>query len=82
MENPTPDKLQQEPSKAFYKKIPVLAVSGLLLGGIGGFLYYFFIGCKSGGCAITSNPWISTAWGAAFGYLLFDLFRARKRREK
>lgn len=35
-----------------------------------GYMYYYFIGCNSGGCAISSNPWISTAYGAFMGALL------------
>jgi len=40
------------------------------LGGLGGFLYYYFIGCSSGTCPITSNPFISIAFGGIIGYLL------------
>jgi hypothetical protein len=28
----------------------------VLVGGLAGFLYYYFIGCNSGTCAITSKP--------------------------
>lgn len=47
------------------KRIKML--SGTALGALLGFAYYFFIGCKSGTCAITSNPYISTAYGAVIG---------------
>lgn len=40
---------------------------GLALGATAGFTYYATIGCASGGCPITSNPWISTGWGALIG---------------
>ncbi len=40
---------------------------GVLIGGALGFAYYSTVGCSSGGCAITSDPWISTFWGAAIG---------------
>jgi hypothetical protein len=43
---------------------------GLVLGGLAGFAYYSFVGCATGGCPITSNPVISTAWGAGIGGLL------------
>ncbi|MGA9119143.1 MAG: DUF6132 family protein, partial [Bacteroidota bacterium] len=36
----------------------------------GGFLYYYFIGCASGTCPITSNPYVSTLYGAGMGLLL------------
>ncbi len=42
----------------------------VLLGGAGGFLYYRFVGCKTGACPITSNPWISTLYGALLGWLV------------
>jgi hypothetical protein len=40
------------------------------LGALGGFAYYYFVGCHSGTCPISSNPWISTAYGAGMGLLL------------
>jgi len=40
---------------------------GLALGAAAGFTYYATVGCASGGCPITSNPWISTGWGALIG---------------
>ncbi len=42
-------------------------LSGLGVGAVLGFLYYYYIGCASGSCAITSNPYISTAYGAMIG---------------
>ncbi len=39
----------------------------IALGAIGGFAYYYFIGCVSGTCPITSNPYISTGYGALMG---------------
>lgn len=40
---------------------------GISLGAAAGFTYYAVVGCSSGGCPITSNPWISTGWGALIG---------------
>jgi phage shock protein E len=40
------------------------------LGAGAGFAYYYFVGCASGTCPITSNPYISTAYGAVVGALL------------
>ncbi len=39
-------------------------------GGALGYAYYRFIGCASGTCPITSNPYISTIYGAFMGYLM------------
>lgn len=45
-----------------------------LLGVIGGYVYYLRVGCSSGGCMITSNPYLTVIWGGVMGYLLADLF--------
>jgi phage shock protein E len=45
-------------------------IIGSAIGAILGFAYYFFVGCASGVCAITSNPYISTLYGAIFGLLI------------
>jgi len=45
---------------------------GIMIGGIGGFLYYHFIGCASGSCAITSNPYLSTLGGSFLGLFVFN----------
>lgn len=48
---------------------------GGAIGAIGGFLYWYFIGCTSGACPISSSPVISTIWGALIGGLLFSAFK-------
>ena len=45
----------------------------LLIGAVGGFLYWRFVGCTSGTCAIKSVWYWTTLWGAAMGYLVGDL---------
>jgi hypothetical protein len=45
------------------------AVFGLI-GAVGGFAYYYFIGCASGTCPISSNPYISTVYGTLMGLLI------------
>ncbi len=47
---------------------------GALLGAIAGFLYWKFIGCSSGTCAITSKPLNSTLYGALLGGTLISAF--------
>jgi hypothetical protein len=41
-----------------------------LIGALGGFAYYYFVGCRTGTCPLSSNPWISTAYGAGMGLIL------------
>ena len=45
-------------------------IVGVCVGGVLGFGVYHFIGCSSGTCPLTSNPWISTLVGMIFGALL------------
>ena len=50
------------------KKINLRKFSlGVIIGGAIGFAYYYFIGCKSGTCAITSSPVNSTLYGVLLG---------------
>lgn len=46
-------------------------LAGASLGGVAGYLYYAAIGCPSGGCPITSNPYLMVPLGAFAGYSLF-----------
>ncbi len=56
-----------------------LVMVGVMLGTIAGYLYWSFVGCFSGTCAITSNPFNSSIYGAVMGGLLFSLFRKDKK---
>ena len=58
-----------------FKKIGVIVAGALL-----GFAYYKFIGCRSGACPITSNPWISTGYGAIIGLVL--TFNEKKNKQE
>lgn len=41
-----------------------------VLGAVIGFLYYKFVGCPSGACPITANPYTSTLYGLLVGTAL------------
>lgn len=66
--------------KEFVKK-HILKIAGIVLGMVGGYLYYYFIGCNGGTCPITSNPYISMIYGGVLGYLFFDLFSKKRKKD-
>ena len=51
----------------WYKRV----ITGAI-GAVAGYAYYHYIGCVSGTCPITSNPYISTIYGAVAGMLLVN----------
>jgi hypothetical protein len=51
----------------------------VILGVIGGYAYYYYVGCNRG-CAITSNPYTSMIWGGVIGLLLTN-FKGNKKTE-
>jgi hypothetical protein len=52
---------------------------GIALGALAGFLYWFYIGCNSGTCAITSSPINSTLYGGLMGGLVLNMFERTKK---
>lgn len=48
----------------------VVKIIATLAGAGVGFLIYKLVGCRTGSCPITSNPWMSMIWGALIGFLL------------
>lgn len=54
----------------FKKYINIKSVSAILAGAILGFGYYYFVGCRTGTCPISGNPYISTLYGAVVGMVL------------
>lgn len=61
-----------------YLPMMILAVVGL----IAGFLYYRLVGCVSGACPITSNPYISTVYGGVLGTLIGYIVTPGKKKEE
>ena len=56
------------------KLTSILRVIALpLVGSAGGWLYYRYMGCATGTCAVTSSPWLSTGFGYILGSLLYTV---------
>jgi len=45
-------------------------IIGVVAGGLVGYGMHRFIGCSTGACPITANPWISIIFGTVIGALL------------
>ncbi len=52
-----------------------LLLLGVVLGSLAGYAYHYYVGCKTGTCAITSSPFNSTVYGAVMGALLLSSFQ-------
>lgn len=55
-----------------------LYVVGAILGALAGYLYWQYVGCESGTCAITSKPLNSTLYGSLMGTLFLGMFDNQK----
>ena len=70
------NKKRKKMNPIIYKRVLPVALGALL-----GYAYYYYVGCVSGTCAITSNPYISTIYGGVIG-LLISFPSKRKKTEK
>ena len=50
---------------------------GVAFGAIAGWCYWYFVGCASGSCAITSSPVNSSLYGAFMGGILGGMFNTK-----
>jgi len=57
------------------KRMILSITLGVLIGGALGFAAYRFIGCQTGACPLTANPWISTLLGMLLGGMFGGNFR-------
>lgn len=53
--------------------IAIKGIFGGVFGGIAGYLYYRTIGCSSGACPLTSNPYTSTLYGVFTGFYIASM---------
>jgi xanthine/uracil permease len=56
--------------KKHFTRKNFLKLTFILIGAAGGYAYYYFIGCTSGTCPISSNPYVSTLYGGMIGFAL------------
>ncbi len=72
-------KIKKQIKRIIKSVFTIRLLFGIIVGGIAGYVYYYFIGCDSGGCAITSNPVNSILYGSLFGAVLF--FDGKEKKE-
>ncbi len=65
--------------KSLKRYLPTLITT--IVGAVGGYLYYLYVGCVSGACLITSNPVLSTIYGGVFGLLIGFIITPSKKKE-
>ncbi|MDR3667286.1 MAG: DUF6132 family protein [Ignavibacteriaceae bacterium] len=64
----------------FKRFINIKTIASVAAGALLGFGYYYFVGCRTGTCPISGNPYISTLYGAMAGLIM--VFPSKKKREK
>jgi hypothetical protein len=57
-----------EKLKAWWGRRTVRYGVGIIGGAATGFAYYWYVGCPTGGCPISSNPYLMLAMGGFLGY--------------
>lgn len=57
------------------KHLLIFRISFILLGSILGYVYWYYIGCKTGTCPITSQWHNTTIYGALMGYLVGEILK-------
>ena len=47
----------------------LITILSIIIGAALGWLYYRYIGCRTGACPITSSPWSSIIFGAVISIM-------------
>ncbi|MCK5775564.1 MAG: hypothetical protein KAH25_05285 [Bacteroidales bacterium] len=68
-------------NRRYLKFLTLKSIIGMVVGIAGGYIYYIEVGCNSGSCPITSNPWMTMLWGLMMGYLVGDMFNKDTKKE-
>lgn len=58
-----------------------LTILGIVVGLVAGYAYYYYVGCASGTCPITSRPLNSTLYGGMMGGLFFSMFEKKPNKD-
>lgn len=58
-----------------------LELVGVVIGAVAGWAYWFFVGCASGTCPITSSAVNSTLYGMLLGALTFSLLKKENNKQ-
>lgn len=58
-----------------------LELVGVVIGAVAGWCYWYYVGCASGTCPITSKPLNSSLYGALMGGLLLSMFKKDKKQQ-
>lgn len=53
-----------------FSSVAIRVIIGVILGAVIGFGVYRLVGCSTGACPLTSNPWVSTILGAVMGVFI------------
>jgi hypothetical protein len=56
-------------------------IIGIVVGATLGFSYWYFIGCNSETCAVTSAPMNSTIYGGLMGVLFVNTFLGNRKQK-
>jgi hypothetical protein len=51
------------------KRVWIYNLAFIAGGAVLGFGYYKLVGCRTGACPITANPFVATLYGALMGFL-------------
>ncbi|MFO7867813.1 MAG: DUF6132 family protein [Bacteroidales bacterium] len=65
----------------FIKKF-IFEIIFSILGFIGGYAYWFYIGCSTGQCPITSQWYTSALYGVLMGFVLGQIVRDKVQKSK
>lgn len=58
-----------------------LLLFGILIGGIAGYLYWYFVGCLDGTCPLSMSPFVNIIRGSLLGGLVLSFINGIRNKE-